>query len=450
MSPALIDQQTTIAGVAQSLIRALRGRQVEEELHSQFQEIELLRETWISKIQSLQSSRRPKSRRERATVLLVGSTGSFGPYILNCLILDPGVEAVVCLNRLGNDQVKQQKTHQDRGLSLDFSKVNFLQTDDSGLESFNHGEIGYRDIANRATHIVHNAWPVNFNLPLHSFTPQLATCFRLIELAKNSANEVTITFLSSIGAAANWNKQGLKVPETRLTDLSVAEHMGYAQSKLLAELLFVAAHEHLKLSTNICRIEQIAGPVTLTTGAWNPHEWFPSLLQSSQRIGKIPETLGSANRVNWIPVDKLASILCEATVSNDSETASVDAFAVGGQNRVMHFVNPQVIAWSKLVRDAVDALDGGVSVVEYEHWLQSILDSDDLLVDNMKTMGASCIPAKKIIGFFERIGTHGLEVPKFETAEAERASRSLRTLSPVSDLWLRCWVKQLRKRRWLT
>lgn len=55
--------------------------------------------------------------------------------------------------------------------------------------------------------------------------------------------------------------------------------------------------------------------------------------------------------------------------SSDPETAPCRAFEADGKNSIMHFVKPQMIAWSDLIHDAVEALGSGASFVKYERWL---------------------------------------------------------------------------------
>jgi thioester reductase-like protein len=134
-------------------------------------------------------------------------------------------------------------------------------------------EGAYQELTSRTTHIIHNAWPVDFNLSLSSFEPQLAGCLHLLTLATMMPYLRNLSFVSSIGIASDWTKKrSTEVPESKIEDLSVAGDMGYSQSKLLAELIFAHGCDNLKVPVSICRVGQIAGPVLSPKGMWSPKE----------------------------------------------------------------------------------------------------------------------------------------------------------------------------------
>lgn len=57
--------------------------------------------------------------------------------------------------------------------------------------------------------------------------------------------------------------------------------MGYGESKYVGELLLEAGAEKSGVPTVICRVGQLAGPVTKKGGMWNKQEWLPSVSVSS-------------------------------------------------------------------------------------------------------------------------------------------------------------------------
>jgi thioester reductase-like protein len=125
-----------------------------------------------------------------------------------------------------------------------------------------------------------NQWPVDFNLSLCSFEPQIAGVSNIIALSASSPNAPPIFFTSSIGTVSRWpyTHPHEHVPETILTDPSLPGEQGYSKSKWIAEKLLEAASQKSGVSGAICRIGQIAGPVeTSKSGAWNKHEWLPSV-----------------------------------------------------------------------------------------------------------------------------------------------------------------------------
>ncbi len=317
LTPRTIYQHPTALSLATTLMQSLEGvSSGRDESEDSLAEMQQMLDTFSCRLESLEKHHpRQTTLPKRKVVLLTGSTGSLGSYVLDSLIRNPTVEKIICLmNRAGSDMDKQARMNGSRGLCQNFSNVEFLQVDIT-KPGLGLGNARYKALVREASHIIHNAWLVDFNLSLGSFTPQLDACCHLIELAHASLNIVETTFMSSVGAANNWaHVYDGPVPEKKLNDFRVSEAMAYAQSKQLAELLFAHASQLYGLPTTVCRIGQIAGPVKSDKGRWNPKEWFPSVLMSCKALGKVPETLGAMDCMDWIPVDLLGDMLVEAVL----------------------------------------------------------------------------------------------------------------------------------------
>ncbi|KAL8650328.1 MAG: hypothetical protein Q9226_005189 [Calogaya cf. arnoldii] len=262
-------------------------------------------------------------------VLLTGSTGSLGSYILGRLLANCRVSHIYCLNRSANSEKRQRDSHISRGLQTDWhdSRVSFLQGDLS-KEYLGLSIDTYRSSLDDVTHIMHNAWEVNFNLPLASFEiPHLLGVRQFIDFSARSAYGASILFISSVSSAMGWpvNHTG-SVPEHIIDDPSAALPMGYAQSKYIAEHLLNTASQIAGISTTVIRVGQVAGPVETNQsgGCWNKQEWLPSLVASSRKLGKLPDSLGPNDVIDWIPVDVLSGVLVELMEASVSVTAPSD------------------------------------------------------------------------------------------------------------------------------
>jgi acyl-CoA synthetase (AMP-forming)/AMP-acid ligase II len=88
-------------------------------------------------------------------IVLTGSTGSLGSYILDHLIQAESVKEVWCLNRSTDAESRQARLNAKRGLRSDFaaSNVRFLQAKLSE-ERLGLQETDYNDISERVTHII--------------------------------------------------------------------------------------------------------------------------------------------------------------------------------------------------------------------------------------------------------------------------------------------------------
>lgn len=235
-------------------------------------------------------------------VLLTGSTGSLGCYLLHQLLQDPLVAKIYCLNRSQDSERKQLQNFQERGLPARFEdRVEFLQADlGSDRLSLTHEQ--YAVLLQTVDTIVHNAWMVNFNHPVESFEhPHIEGVRRLVDFSRQSARNAHIHFVSSVAAVGAWTPDmGPSIPETAIQDARVCLPQGYGESKYIAEQILTAASTSARVPSTIYRLGQIAGPLS-KEGRWNTQEWVPSLIATSKTIGMVPNSLGDM-KVDWIPV----------------------------------------------------------------------------------------------------------------------------------------------------
>ena len=88
------------------------------------------------------------------TVLLTGSTGSLGSYILDSLYRDPRVSRIICLNRSPDAGERHRRTGDSRGLCrLSSSRVEFLKAS-LGQPRLGLAEDVYSDLVGSVTHII--------------------------------------------------------------------------------------------------------------------------------------------------------------------------------------------------------------------------------------------------------------------------------------------------------
>jgi FlaA1/EpsC-like NDP-sugar epimerase len=73
-------------------------------------------------------------QKEGLTVILTGSTGSLGSYLLNDLLLSPGISKIYCSNRRPDARDYQAKISAERGLDVQLDRVEFFQADLSRLD----------------------------------------------------------------------------------------------------------------------------------------------------------------------------------------------------------------------------------------------------------------------------------------------------------------------------
>lgn len=426
-----------------------------------------------------------QARGNAMCVLLTGSTGSLGSYILGDLLKNVRVSHIYCLNRSVDSEQRQRTSNLARGIPANWSshRVSFLQSDLS-QEHLGVGLEAYKSLLRNVTHIVHNAWEVNFNLPLASFeTPHLLGVRQFIDFSARSKKGASILFVSSISSCMNWplNHTG-PVPERIIDDPSTSLPMGYAQSKHVAERLLSRASSVAEIPTTICRVGQVAGPVNTdaTGGFWNKQEWLPSLIASSKYLGKIPESLGPSDSIDWIPVNILSRVLVEllekpstaavnhVPVSSKLSLSNGDHDAVNNHDiqaavphtngftssappkttphptpkthpaPIYHLVNPNHTTWSSLL-PAIKThfAQTPLESVPLKEWVDPLNKSATRIED------IDSNPAIRLLDFYEGlVSGQGKVNPVFETEMTIGRSKELKRLEAVKPEWMEGWLRQ--------
>lgn len=247
----------------------------------------------------------PRPKSEGHVVMLTGSTGSFGSYILDTLLSDPSVKKIYCLNRSADAEARQTESQTEKGLRAieqNRNHVEFVQADFSG-DGLGLTQSMYSKLLKEVNVVIHNAWKVDFNQSLASFHLMIKGVRSLIDFASQTKYSSHLFFVSSISSIGAWNSSmgQPSAPEGPVHSPDAPLKQGYAESKHVAERLCYAASDKVGIPTTVLRVGQIAGPTT-RRGRWNSREWIPALVQSSISLGQIPSTMGGANEINWIPV----------------------------------------------------------------------------------------------------------------------------------------------------
>lgn len=247
---------------------------------------ERMEEVFQKYLADLPITARHPSRPEGITIIHTGSTGSLGSYLLDSLMSLGNVHHIYCVNRSIDARQRQEGLNEERGLLIDFgARVEFLQADFS--EPYLRMSLtDYRKLLSSVTLVLHNAWPVNFNLSLDSFTETHVQGVRqLIDFSSRLAHAAHIYFLSTIDTVQRWDTQAPelhpsksgKVPEEIFDDWSVSQWGMPREPKHISERLLDSAAKMCDEHITVCRLGQIAGPVLKgEKGMWGKQEWFPS------------------------------------------------------------------------------------------------------------------------------------------------------------------------------
>lgn len=377
-------------------------------------------------VKQFDNSSKPPAKTKERTIVLTGSTGSLGSYFLHFLISSPTVSRIFCLNRSEDGgRSKQLAGNKERGLSTDFTKVTFSHADlclpDLGL-----GEETYAEVLQSVDYIIHNAWPVNFNMAVQSFESQICGVHQLVGLLQKTAVKASITFISSVGTADQWSKS-TPVPEANLTDFELAA-MGYGQSKQVSSMILDDAAK-LGLPASVVRLGQVAGPTT-TQGVWNRQEWLPTIVESSVKLGILPDSLGDM-QVDWVPVDQVARTIIELA---DFTSVATD-FNDGA--KWFNLVNPSVTSWRKVAPAMVSFYEHKgkqLKLVQIGEWIKAVESAP-------ASLNLSAVKLMDTYKSMEHNAKHG-HSPAFETVKAQQVSKTLAGMCAITPELVKLWCQQ--------
>jgi thioester reductase-like protein len=379
-------------------------------------------------------------RKRGQTIVLTGSAGSLGSYILSALLAREDVKKVYCLNRSSDAQEKQISSFKSKGLPVcRLERVRFLQ---AKIAEQNLGltEDEYASLTLESTTIIHNAYPVNFLMPVESFEPQIQGLLHLLQLAQDSIRDPAFLFISSIAAAvpAAGPRSIVKEAVLDIDEAGSLLQQGYGQSKFICEKLVEKYASSSSSSPGggggggkgaILRVGQIAGPLR-GPGVWNVWEWAPSMLLSSKYLGAVPESVGTAP-VDWIPVDALGQIVSELV----DDVGQRESGAVA----VYNISNPTTTPWKELLGAVREAIPETVPAAE---WIAKLEKSQ---VAGAHTLGRN--PGLKLIDFYKQAflgggsGSGGKQSIVVEKHNLLWGSKTARELSPVKPEHLARWMR---------
>ncbi|KAH7036703.1 hypothetical protein B0J12DRAFT_581494 [Macrophomina phaseolina] len=375
LTAAFIYQNPSLAKLTSAVGTILRGelRKSEEKAGREVQ-MRALAEEYIQAIDAdgvVTDSVATDGASRGAVVLLTGSTGNLGAHTLACLARSKRVAQVICLNRrtpvTGDDlRARQEQVNSAAGVGLsarEWDKVSFLagsmQAPELGLSKDQ-----LEQLTASISHIVHLAWPMDFNRQLASFRPQLNALKTLIQLARAASQtgrhvRPRLMLASSISVVRHHGQR--TVPEKALDDPLVTTAMGYAEAKWVCERMLHHVSERWAhhCTPMIVRIGQLSGPEQ-TDGIWKTEEHVPALIKASQKVSAFPDLTGLGD----------GRIPFEAWLQRMAATGVAASLTDFFQNDFRALANGSVVLDTRAAREASAHLRGcgGLSrelIVEY-------------------------------------------------------------------------------------
>ncbi|KAB8234987.1 putative NRPS-like enzyme [Aspergillus alliaceus] len=407
---------------------------------SEIQAVEDQMAELISKYSDFQKHIPVANGLEGRYIVITGATGSLGAHVVRKLSIRSDVQKVYCLVRAGSQieaygrllQSMRGRRVYDGLADAARQKIVALPSNLSqstlGLDT-----VTYNTLTKEITDVIHCAWSVNFNLHLSSFErDSIRGLKHLLELCSKTQRPApaSFNFCSSVSAVVNTAKDD--IPEALPQELSYAQNMGYAQSKLVGEHICMRAAEQVGICARVLRIGQVIGD--LDHGIWNATEAIPLMLQSATTVGALPKLNESPL---WLPVDTVAGTVIDISLSSASSTAvtepDTDLFFNIVSQHPFHWTNDLL----PLVRNA------GLEFEELEQrdWLRRLRASNPDPVAN---------PPIKLVDFFA--SKYDTDQPRrsyrWHTERARKVSSTLTDARPLDQELVRKMIGYFRKECW--
>lgn len=300
----------------------------------------------------------------------------------------------------------------------------------------------YSRILNTVTTIIHNAWPVNFNLSFQSFEAQaIRPTHDLISLAirSNLRPKPTFTFVSSISTVLN-------VPDPEVQEKpypwECVGPMGYGQSKWVAEEILAAAASgnHGLESVRVARLGQVVGDTRL--GRWKASEAYPAVAQSAVTVGALPLIEAASDGLVhdehfWLPVDVAGAAITDAALCDADERGDAS-----GPVAYFNVSSALPMRWNSefapAVKESLAQYGVHCELVPQREWLRRLEESDPDVTRN---------PPRKLVDFFR--GRYGnVEVKGrpvlSEPALAIRKRSGISPWAPDQNEWAGLFAKCVR------
>lgn len=382
---------------------------------------------------------------------------------------------VYCLLRGADSAERLQRTFEHNQLTIHAEDKISVLTCELSAPKLGLDDASYTHLASQVTHVIHCAWPVNFQLALTAFEPSIQGLQNLLQLSLDVgfATSAHFLFCSSI-AAVLGSSPDASIPEAPVLDLAQASDTGYGQSKLVSERIVQAAVLDAGANASVLRIGQVVGGTQ--SGWWNDKEMVPMIIRSALTMGVLPDLMSTCE---WLPVDTAAHSIIQIagietgiepsrdwTVDHDATTTQLEAStnqliaAPADPRLVYNLICPHAFSWTNDLLPALSAAGISFRPVSLATWIHrlrnlSLTEPGDKTISAAAAADPGRNPAIKLVDFIERsyqtddaARTSGV---KFETKETQRVAPALEQapkviesglLAKMVEAWLQRWAPE--------
>ncbi|KAI7283461.1 male sterility protein [Hortaea werneckii] len=423
----------------ESLIRKLSRPQAESSTDSLRAAHHLWIQSTIEKYKREIESWAPlPEKREKSidgeVIYLTGATGSLGNALLESFVANSNVRKVYCAIRGSKERLKESLRGRGYSYSVyNTSKIEVVpyEMSDSHL-GLEHQR--YSDLAKEVTLVLHNAWKMDFNTPVHEFEQDCLQSAKHLMRFANTGSSKTFAFSSSVATHLGPAAAGKEVAEAEMANNpNLALDTGYAQSKFVVEILAQYFARHTGLPVAVLRIGQLCGHSKLA--AWNETEMFPIMINTGLNHLKAMPTL-EGQTVDWLPVNVCAaSIDCLLAAAPQAKPLdSADTAGNSFESRVHNLVNPKVLLWNSFLDVLADASGMDFDRIPMSEWVVRLQALSESGIE---------VPGTRLLSFFQDVASgDGDSGPVFSTQKTCRYAAVLANVGTIDVQLMKSYLER--------
>ncbi|KAI9248506.1 hypothetical protein BDA99DRAFT_228383 [Phascolomyces articulosus] len=365
------------------------------------------------------------------TILLTGSTGALGAFLLRDMIESSKVKKIYCIVRGEQDILMKriQASFEERGIDTSLLSKDKVEAIPMNLNDpkLGLGAEMYNKLKEEVTMIQCCGWLLDFHQPVDHFEREcIRGLYNLLQFSYRETNPMCVHVVSSVSTMANYydmtgaDPSAEKIPECYPPENPrVALPMGYAQSKYIVEHIFAYLAKEKNLPYYIERLGQVCGDSQ--HGRWNTSEQYPLLFAGGSAMGIMPDFTVN---VDWIPVDYAATSIFEIMLKTTEKEDRCQLDNEENKNHVYHIVNPNTTSWTDIMK-AIKICGIEFSLVKPRTWTDELKKHEEN-------------PGYRLLPFFENPSwetMHTQCMTQWDTSHATQMTSSL-AQAPVFDAQL--------------
>lgn len=339
-------------------------------------------------------------------VLLSGATGFLGAFLANKLLTSTSAR-VICLVRASGETEARERILQNLrsyGLTDEAAEPRIVPlVGDLSQPLLGLSEQRFDWLAGEIEAVYHCGAVVKWTYPYSTLNKDnVLGTHELLRLAVRGRLK-PFHFVSTVGVFAS-GRHDRTIFETTPIESSGTLHIGYAQSKWVAEKLVASAGER---GVPVTIYRPNVGPHSLS-GAFNPNDHVSLMIKGCVQLGAYPDL---PMRVSGAPVDYVVSAMVNLSRRPES------------LGRVFHLVNRHDISWNNLI--AWFAAKGyRMERLPHEEWRQRLLTAIRLRQENA-LVGLAPLFSEFVLSL--------VRLPQFDDAATRAALRPMMIACPGID-----------------